>query len=262
MSMGKISYFEHSNVNSIKNKMLAQKNKKRIPFKRLGFLDDLIHLIFPSTCLICENELASSEKDICSFCDSNLNRSNYHLFSEATPMDKLFWGRADIKATYTHLIFDKNKGSQNVLFNLKYKNNPELGVHFGTRMAVEMKQMTAFESVDSLIPVPLHYKKAFIRGYNQSEVIADGISEVLGIPVDTTSIIRTKHTETQTKKSRFQRWDNVDSIFDIKSNLKKYKHVVLVDDVITTGSTMEALIQSIHQHHPKLEISVVTLAIA
>lgn len=242
--------------------MQAHKNKKRTPFKRLLFLDDLIHLIFPSTCLVCENELAATEKNVCSFCDSNLNRSNYHLFSEATPMDKLFWGRVEVKGTYTHLIFDKNKGSQSVLFNLKYKNNPELGVYFGERMGSDMNQMPLFKKIDAIIPVPLHYKKAFIRGYNQSEVLAKGISEVLAVPVDIKSIIRNKHTETQTKKSRFQRWDNVDSIFEIKSSLKKYKHVVLVDDVITTGSTMEALIQSIQKQYPMLEISVVTLAIA
>jgi len=113
-----------------------------------------------------------------------------------------------------------------------------------------------------LIPVPLHFKKEFIRGYNQSEVLAKGIAEVLAVPVDIKSIIRNKHTETQTKKSRFQRWENVDSIFEVKPGLNKYKHVVLVDDVITTGSTMEALIQAINKHHPQLEISVVTLAIA
>lgn len=242
--------------------MHAKNKSTNTPLKRSNIVDDLMHLIFPSSCLICENELAKSEENICSFCDANLSKSNFHLFTEATPLDKLFWGRVQLKATYTYLLFEKSKGSQDVLFSLKYKNNPELGVYFGQRMGLNMRKMEAFNNADALIPVPLHYKKAFIRGYNQSEVIAQGISQSMGIPVDITSVIRNTHTETQTKKSRFQRWDNVAKVFDLKSKLKGYKHIVLVDDVVTTGSTMEALIQSIRKEYPQLEISVVTLAIA
>lgn len=239
------------------------KNKKTSKHsKHLNFVDDLTHLIFPSSCLVCENELAKTEKNICSFCENNLSKSNFHLFTEASPLDKLFWGRVQLKATYTHLLFEKSKGSQNILFSLKYKNNPGLGVYFGKQIGEDMQKMERFSDIDALIPVPLHYKKEFIRGYNQSEVIAQGISQAMNIPVDVTSVVRNTHTETQTKKSRFQRWDNVSKVFDIKSNLKGYKHIVLVDDVITTGSTMEALIQSIRKEFPQLEISVVTLAIA
>ncbi|MDX2359609.1 MAG: phosphoribosyltransferase family protein [Crocinitomicaceae bacterium] len=177
-------------------------------------------------------------------------------------MDQLFWGRININATYAHLFFEKDKASQTILFNLKYKNNAELGVHFGREIGKVLQKTTAFSNVDAYIPVPLHPKKEFIRGYNQSEVLTKGICEVLDAKMDTKTIVRTKHSETQTKKSRFQRWDNVNTIFKVKGTIMNYKHIVLVDDVVTTGSTIESIAQTLLTKNPKLSISVVTLAIA
>lgn len=177
-------------------------------------------------------------------------------------MDKLFWGRIEVHKTYAHLYFEKEKASQHVLFSLKYQNNPTIGHYFGKLMGERLKTMPSFDNVDVFIPAPLHPKKEFLRGYNQSEALAKGMEESLNINVDLTSVIRSKHGSTQTKKNRFQRWDNVQSTFTTKKSIKAYKHVVLVDDVITTGSTMESIAQSIRDIHPEVRISIVTLAIS
>jgi len=230
--------------------------------KQLKFLNDLSHLVYPNLCLVCEKELSINESHICTFCNKDLALTSFHLYDEATSMDKLFWGRIQIHKTYTHLFFEKDKASQTILFNLKYKNSPQLGVYFGKEIGRALKTLKSFNSVDAYIPVPLHPKKAFIRGYNQSEVLAKGICETLNAKLDVSTIIRTKHSETQTKKSRFQRWENVNEVFKVKKAVLSYKHIVLVDDVITTGSTIESVAQTLLKKNPDLLISVVTLAIA
>ena len=224
---------------------------------------DLGHLIFPNLCVACEKELSRTEKHLCAFCENDLTLTNFHLFdNEATPIDKLFWGRIELTATYSHVFFEKNKASQNILFNLKYKNKAQLGIYFGGKIGTTIAQMDKFQNVDAFIPIPLHPKKAFIRGYNQSEMIARGICDAMNKKMDTSVIRRTHHTETQTKKSRFQRWDNVNEKFKVSDNVLNYKHVVLVDDVITTGSTIESVAVALRKKNPSLSISVVTLAVA
>lgn len=234
-------------------------NKLKKPF---SILKDLEHLIYPSTCLACENELANSEKHICSICDNDLIRTSFHLFDEPTDTDKLFWGRVELKRTYSHFYFKKDSSIQNVLFNLKYKNNSSIGEYFGKELGKTLVSIDDFKTADALIPIPLHYKKEFIRGYNQSFALAKGMSEEIGVPVKSNIARRNEHTDTQTKKSRFQRWDNVNSIFSIHKSIKDLKHVILIDDVVTTGSTLEALVRSIKEVAPSTEVSVVTLAIA
>jgi len=231
-------------------------------FNLQKIISDVGNLIFPNECLSCEKELSRFEKHLCSFCEDDLPLTNFHLFEEATPTDKLFWGRATITKTYSHLFFEKNKTSQTILFNLKYKNKSELGVYFGKKIGENLSLNNDFKTVDAFVPVPLHHKKEFIRGYNQSEVLAIGICEVLNKPMDKTTVQRTKHSVSQTKKSRFQRWDNVNEIFKISDKINDYKHIVLVDDVITTGSTLESIIQAIRKKNPNILISVVTLAVA
>lgn len=233
-----------------------------IKFKLTRPLDDLLHLVYPQACLICERELSPLNKHICSFCSDELTYTDFHLFEEASPMDQLFWGRVPVHNTYAHIHFRKNAGAQNLLFNLKYQNNRELGVFFGNEIGKRIGSVRDYHSAEAIIPVPLHFKKQFIRGYNQSAMLASGLSQYLEIPVNEKLVKRTQHTSTQTKKNRFQRWDNVSSIFSVNNSIKKFDHIILVDDVITTGSTIEALIRSLLIANPDLKISVVTLAIA
>ena len=230
--------------------------------KHLSIFKDLGHLVYPSTCLACENELSTTENHLCSICDNDLVRTSFHLFNEPTEIDKRFWGRIELKRTYSHFYFKKGAAIQNVLFNLKYKNDSAIGEFFGREIGKSIETIAEFKSADAIIPVPLHYKKEFIRGYNQSEALAKGISDVIKVPVKSKYTKRTEHSETQTRKSKFQRWDNVSSIFSIHKSIKDLNHIIVVDDVVTTGSTMEALIRSIKKVAPSIEVSIVTLAVA
>jgi len=227
-----------------------------------SFINDLLHLIYPEVCLICDLEIASSEGHVCSFCSEQIAYTDFHLYEEDTEMDKLFWGRAEVFSTYGHLYFKKNAASQKILFNLKYKDGSRLGQHFGREIGERLLSMDSFKSCDLIIPIPLHHKKAFIRGYNQSEKIAEGISDVISVPVKNRYTKRLSHSATQTKKNRFQRWDNVSGIFGVSPEIKRFKHITVIDDVITTGSTIESFIISIRKVAPDIRISVVTLAIA
>ncbi len=227
-----------------------------------SLLKDLSHLVYPEGCLICDRELSAQEKHICSFCQEQISYTDYQLYQDDTDMDKLFWGRVQVYSTYAHIHFKKNAASQKILFNLKYKDGSPLGYYFGQEIGNRLLGVDKFKSCDLIVPVPLHHKKAFIRGYNQSEMIADGISTIMDAPVIVDLAKRTKHSSTQTKKNRFQRWDNVSEIFKVDPKIQKYNHVMLVDDVITTGATMESLIKSIQNCAPDIRISVVTLAIA
>lgn len=228
---------------------------------KLGILADLNHLVFPNKCLSCEQELTRKEKSICSLCEINSTETNFHLSDEPTAMDKIFWGRIAINHTYAHFFFEKDKTAQKILFQLKYADNREIGIYFGRVMARRISLHPGFEDCDAIIPIPLHPKKEFIRGYNQSEAIAQGLAEGLTKPLDFKSIRRVRHGQSQTKKSRFERWNSIQTTFSVKESIKKHTHIVLVDDVITTGSTVEVVARAIFEKHPDVKISVVTLAI-
>ena len=235
--------------------ILPQLNQKNI-------IKDLIHLLYPSACLVCESELIQTEQFVCSLCDSALVKTFFHLYQEATEADKLFWGRVQLKVTYAHFYYRKNSAIQTLLFNLKHKNNPQIGWYFGEEIGRCLIKIDALNNAEALIPVPLHYKKEFLRGYNQSMSLAKGVSAAIGVPIKKKLVKRIKNTATQTKKTRFQRWDNVDSIFSVRQSICNLKHVVLIDDVVTTGSTIETLVREINNVAPNTQVSVVKLAIA
>lgn len=229
--------------------------------KHGGILKDIRHLIFPQKCLSCEGELTGAENAICSLCTMNFTETNFHLSDEPTSMDKIFWGRISIEKTFSLFFFEKEKTTQKVLFQLKYKHNSAVGHYFGKEIAKRIRLDHGFNDAEVYIPIPLHPKKEFIRGYNQSEALTAGIVQELGAKMDVRSVKRVQHGVSQTKKSRFERWNSIQSTFLVKDSIKKYNHVVLVDDVITTGSTIEVIAQAIREKHPTVRISVVTLAL-
>jgi ComF family protein len=133
----------------------------------------------------------------------------------------------------------------------------------GRRIGVNLLKTSKFKEIDCLIPIPLHAKKAYQRGYNQSQLLAEGIMQTSNIPCNATLLKRIKHSDSQTKKGRFKRWENVQNTFTLDINeLNNYQHIALVDDVVTTGSTLEVCVREIQNHHPQLKISIITLAIA
>ena len=225
--------------------------------------DDLSHLIYPNICLICDKETPNKKVQICHLCETELHHTHFENYLEETKLDKLFWGRVQIEATYSLLNFEKENSTQAILHGIKYQNKKNLALEMGIRIGNQLLKMDKFDYLDCLIPIPLHHKKEYQRGYNQSLLIAEGISQITSIPYLEKALTRIKHSESQTKKGRFKRWENVQQTFLIdKIALKNYKHIALVDDVVTTGATLEACVQEIQNNYPELKISIISLAIA
>lgn len=226
------------------------------------FFQGISHLIFPNSCISCNCELHKSEKYLCYFCWGQIAFTYYENSKEPSSLDKIFWGRVFLDKTYALFYFEQNKPSQKILHALKYQYKPRLGIVLGEKIAEKMRENNLMLDVQALIPVPLHPKKKFIRGYNQSEKIALGIAKFLDIPVLEKKIKKIKHTESQTKKDRFQRWENVATIFGAEKAIIPYQHIAIVDDVVTTGATIEALANELLLNNPKLKISIISLAVA
>ena len=221
---------------------------------------DFIHLIYPEYCLICNKELSKNQKKICLFCFNDLAFTHFENYKDPTSLEELFWGRCKIESSYALFYFEKGKAIQQVLHELKYKDKPLLGEVFGEIIGQKLSGLREWSEIDVLIPVPVHHLKAFKRGYNQSEKIANGISKTLNIPVKSKILQKNTNTKSQTKNDKTSRWDNVKNTFNI-NKIEKYKHIVLIDDVITTGSTLETIINDIHKKYPEIRISIISLAI-
>ncbi len=159
----------------------------------------------------------------------------------ANPIEKIFWGRVQIHSAAAHLYFTSGSQVQHSLHLLKYKGRKEIGIYLGKQLGESLKQSLRFSECEIIVPLPLFASREKKRGYNQASLIANGISQKLNIPVITNAISRIKKTETQTHKSRIQRWKNMESTFEIRDSIKiSGKHILLVDDVVTTGASLEA----------------------
>lgn len=225
------------------------------------FTTNLLDLLYPNLCVICNESLVRGEEIICIKCLHEMPKTNYHLELDNT-VEKRFWGKVPIHRATSHFHFYKGSPFQQVLHELKYRNNKEIGRVMGRHAAIDLLQSDDFKSVDVIVPVPLHPKKLQKRGYNQSEWIAKGLSEILEKPLDCKNLIRTKENTTQTKKTIFERYQNTQGIFQQRDiELFKRQHVLLVDDVLTTGSTLEACMLALMETD-YIKISVFTLAIA
>jgi len=202
--------------------------------------NDLLHLLYPHVCPGCGSDAIAGEQLICLDCMLQVPVTNFYMHP-GNPVEKMFGGRLPLVSATSHVYFTKRSVMQNLLHQLKYRGNKEVGLYFGRQMGASFGTAAAYSDVHGLIPLPLHFRKQKKRGYNQAAVICEGIREVTGIPVLTDVVARGKETATQTRKNRVQRWDNIAGKF-ILANTKpiESKHVLLVDDVITTGATIEA----------------------
>jgi|SRR5450432_607548 len=206
----------------------------------IPFLQSLTHLFFPHVCCGCGSDLLSEKSLFCISCYAFMPVTRFEDFP-ANPIEKIFWGRTEINAASAHLYFTTGSAIQHSLHLLKYKGRKEIGIYFGRKMGAALKQSGRFNQCEIIIPIPLFITRENKRGYNQAAMIAEGISFFLEIPVECNAIIRVKETETQTHKSRVQRWKNMEEKFKIRDPDKiSGKHILLVDDVITTGATLEA----------------------
>ncbi len=202
------------------------------------FFKDFDALFFPNICQACGGSLVQNENCFCTICLHQLPYTNFHLFPD-NKLAKQFWGRIKIKSAAAFLYFNKAGKVQNMMHQLKYNNQPKVGVELGKLYGIELGKEFHYTQIEAIIPVPLHPKKFKKRGYNQSEQFANGLSESLKIPVYTDILIRDLEKESQTGKSRSLRFDNMEAVFKVQANHPKLNNVLLVDDTITTGATLE-----------------------
>jgi ComF family protein len=223
--------------------------------------DDFVSLLFPRLCYACGNHLLRNENLICTGCYVIIPRTNYHLADE-NPLAELFWGRCHLEKAAAFSFYTKGSRIRRLIHNLKYKGIKEIGEELGRIYGLTLKSSGFLNDIDLIIPVPLHPSKKRVRGFNQSDIISEGLAEVTGITIDTTSLIRIHVSDTQTKRSRFDRWTNVAGIFQVTDPVTlNGKHILLVDDVITTGSTIESCANELLKVDG-VRVSVIAMAFA
>jgi ComF family protein len=202
--------------------------------------DSFLHLLFPHVCAGCGSDIVSQESSLCMHCISGMPETNFHIYAN-NPIEKIFWGRLPLVSATAQYYFTKESLMQHLMHELKYRGNKELGLQMGKLIGNDLEKTHRFRYVDALIPLPLFPAKERRRGYNQAAILCEGIAEVLKVEVLRNIIARTEHTETQTKKGRMERWQNMEGKFELLNPEKiRDKHVLLVDDVVTTGATLEA----------------------
>ncbi|MDR6942847.1 ComF family protein [Mucilaginibacter pocheonensis] len=226
-----------------------------------GYLADFVSLLFPELCPACQASLVANEHIICSDCRYNLPYTNFHLQPDNIVAQQ-FYGKINVDAAYALYYFTKGGKVQNLMHHFKYKGMQEIGVLLGNVAGTQLMENPVFNTVDFIIPVPLHKSRLKERGYNQSTCFADGLAPKLNAMVDDNNLQRIVATATQTHKSRFARFENMREVFMIKYPERlENKHVLLVDDIVTTGSTLEACGIELLKI-PGLKLSIATIAYA
>lgn len=204
------------------------------------YLSDLAALFFPQTCVGCDTPLVYGERLICTACWYHLPYTHAHsdtLNSSA----KQLWGRIHLEAVASYWYFRDSSRVKQIIHHLKYQGRPEIGVLIGVRYGEILRETAPFNQADAIVPVPLHPKRLRERGYNQSAFFAEGLSHSMGCPVMEHCMERCKATESQTHKNRYERYENMLETFEVRdTKAVAGKHVLLVDDVLTTGATLEA----------------------
>lgn len=200
----------------------------------------LLHLVFPHVCEGCGSDVLEVHSALCLKCLSSLPQTDFHLYAN-NPVEKIFWGRLPLGCATAQYYFTRESLVQHLMHQLKYKGNKELGIYLGRRMGDALAASSRFSSIDALIPLPLFAAKERKRGYNQATVLCEGIAEVWQKPVLKNVVRRISYTDSQTRKNRVERWQNMEGRFELEGpDAIEGKHVLLVDDVITTGATLEA----------------------
>ena len=223
----------------------------------MKWISDLIDLIFPRHCVVCGETLSPQERDICLNCLNSLPRiEKIHL----EEIEKVFWGKIEIERATSYIYYHKSSPYNNLIHRLKYKDHPEIGERFAYMAAKDIEATGFFDGIDAIVPLPLSKKKERKRGYNQCDYIAAGISRATGIPVIKEAVIRTITNETQVHKNRDERWKNAEGIFSLTApTMIAGKHILLVDDILTTGATLASCASTI-QRGCYCRTSIFTLA--
>ncbi len=208
--------------------------------------NDFVSLLFPSVCSTCGASLLEEERIICLHCKSDLPYARFGA-QQDSPLAKLFWGRIDMDWVTSGFIYERESKLQKLIHDLKYRGSADTGVELGKMLGTELINNNLADS-DVILPVPIHNSKKRVRGYNQAELIANGVSEVLGIEVRNDILVRKQHTDSQTKKGRISRWQDLEKIYGLHKKCKlEVSKILLIDDVITTGATIEACARQLQQ---------------
>ncbi len=227
----------------------------------IRFLRDFISLFYPEVCLVCGEGLNSKEEFVCTMCMYKLPKTNYHTNTD-NPLAKVFWGRVEVNAVAAYCHYQKGNSVQDLVHELKYNGKKQLGTYLGKWYGNDLKESPLFNKVDAIVYIPLHPTKLKKRGYNQSALFAEGLAQSMVVPVLHGALSRVKNTDTQTRKSRIERWANVEGIFKVdKPEELINKHVLLVDDIITTGATIEACAVELLKANPA-SISIASIGCA
>jgi len=225
----------------------------------MNFLKEIFNIFYPEICLCCKDPLTTNEQSICLKCRHDLPLTNFTR-EKNNLVEKIFYGRFPIEEATSLFYFLKKGKVQQLMHELKYNNQQQIGNLIGNWLGEEILESKRFNDVDCIIPVPLHKKKKKIRGYNQVSTFGKSLSFKLNIPFYEDVLIKTSSTKTQTKKLRFDRWKNAEHQFIIKNKeLIKNRHILLIDDIITTGATLEACLNTLEKSD-NTKVSIATMA--
>lgn len=225
----------------------------------MNILTDIREFFFPRLCVACGTRLLQDEKGVCLRCSIKLPHTR--LYNRENEMEKYFWGRFPIGRASSLFYYKKKGDVAQILYAMKYHGQKQLCIEMGRQLAEELLPYSFFDDIDYLIPVPLHRSRLHSRGYNQSELLAKGVSQKTGIPMLTNAIVRARNNTTQTHKGSFARWENTKELFGKDKNCPNIenKHVLLIDDVLTTGATLTSCADAIADISG-IRISILTLA--
>lgn len=227
----------------------------------MKLFESLVNLLFPRVCAACGNILLEGEDSVCTTCRFLLPKTGYENNPD-NPLAQMFYGQMPFNAVMAEFFFSKTGKVQHLIHGLKYHHCRENGIFLGQEIGKSLLKAPDYQGIDFIIPIPLHPKKEKLRGYNQSHVISEGIHEIMNVPIAEKSLVRSVFTDTQTKKSREERYQNVKDIFKLKKPEQlQGKHVLLVDDVLTTGATLMSAGKAL-LHAEGIKISVATVACA
>jgi ComF family protein len=222
--------------------------------------DSFLQLLFPHVCSGCGSDRLSKESVLCMRCIDAMPETNFELYA-GNPVEKKFWGQLQLEQATAQYYFSRESLMQQLMHQFKYRGNKELAFQLGKMMGESLKKSNRFP-VDALIPLPLFPAKEKRRGYNQATVLCEGIAETLRVPVLKDAVIRSQHTDTQTRKGRIERWQNMQGKFVLaKPAMVENKQLLLVDDVVTTGATLEAC-GSVLLEAANVKLSIATLCTA
>ncbi len=232
-----------------------------MPNPFLKYLSGLASLVFPQVCRGCGESVEINRAVLCRKCEAELPRTYFEKVP-GNPVEQMFWGRCQLQFATSLFFYRKGELLQDIIHQLKYKGHKHSGFYLGQQAGRILLREGMTNRFDIVVPVPLHARKEKNRGYNQSRIIAEGLEDITSIRVAGDAVIRTVYSDSQTRKGRYERWQNVEGIFKVlHKDVFRNKHLLILDDVVTTGATIEALCMAFSDIE-NIQLSVLTIGIA